>query len=167
MAQIHKLRAELTAAGERARGAKRRAAQEITPPPALGEPVGPAEIEGVDEWTSKLEATIAAGRFGPAEIGAARLLGTLAGYVAKDNAVAQALDALVAERSELAGRLSARRAQLQALGARSGGVDPALEALGRKADALLKQRPTPLDDARRAAHDLDRAVVDLAARTRR
>ncbi len=128
--------------------------------PALDE----ALLAGLDEWMHKLEATVAGKRWSPAEIGLNRWRTTAEGYQGTDAAAAAGAEALLARRGELAGRLSARRAQAAALGARGLVLDPSFEAHAREAEVLLRQRPVHLDEATRAVEHYEAAVVALGAR---
>jgi hypothetical protein len=124
-------------------------------------------MAGLSAWREKLEATALAGRFGPADVGLKRWNETARSYLAEDKAVASALEGLLAERTELVGRLSARRAQLEALVAKGTPVDPDLIARGQAAESLLRARPTALADAARAVDAYEAEVVRLAERARR
>jgi hypothetical protein len=128
--------------------------------PALDE----TQLPGLDEWLHKLETTVAGKRWSPAEIGLTRWRSTAEEYQAVDRAAAAHAEALLARRGELAGRLSARRAQAAAFGARGLVLEPAYEARAREAEALLRQRPVHLDDATRAVEQYEAAVVALNAR---
>jgi hypothetical protein len=132
-------------------------------------PVGVADdaVAGLAEWCAKIEATAGAGKWHAADVGLARWQETLDSYLAADTAVASALEGLGARRVELAGRLSARRAQLAALLARGAQVDPALEGRGRTAEALLTVHPTDMARATVAVEAFEADVVTLAGRARR
>jgi hypothetical protein len=149
-----------------AKDARERAWHEVAHP-ALPSAVDDTRVSGLSAWRDKLEATVLAGRFGPADVGLQRWHDTARGYVAQDQAVVSALESLVGERTELSGRLSARRAQLEALAARGTQVDPDLVARGRAADALLRARPTVLAEAARAVDAYEAQVVHLAERAKR
>ncbi len=116
-------------------------------------------IVGLQQWREKLEATARAGHWHAADVGLSRWQETARSYLATEESVTQAFASLVARRVELEGRLSARRAQLQAFVARGAAVDPELDARGRAAQALLKQRPTPLARATAAVDAFEAAVV--------
>ncbi len=124
-------------------------------------------VAGLSGWREKIEATALAGRFGPADVGLKRWSETARSYVAQDQAVAAALEALVGERTELMGRLSARSAQLEALAKRGVPVDRELVERGRAAEALLRARPTAMADAAHAVEAYEAEVVSLADRARR
>jgi hypothetical protein len=128
-------------------------------------PVDAGLLTGLDEWLTKLEGTVAARRWSPAEIGLARWRATAEQYVASDAASAAASESVVGRRGELAGRLSARRAQAAALAARGLALDPAAEARGRDAEAILRRHPLPLAEATRAVESFEAAVIALSALT--
>ena len=130
-------------------------------PDSLVAPLDEPRLGGLDGWLDKLIATAAAHRVAAAEVGLARFRETVEGYLAHDQRAAAEASAAVGARAELAGRLSARRAQAAALAAR-GGVDPApLEALARDAEVLLRAHPLPLARARRAVEAYEAEVVAL------
>jgi hypothetical protein len=129
---------------------------------ALPAPVTEDLIAGLEEWRGKLEATARAGRWHAADVGLARWQETAQAYMATDTAAARAFDGLVARRIELEGRLSARRAQLQAFVARGAAVDPKLGDRGREALAFLKQRPMDLARATAAVDAFEAEVVAVA-----
>jgi hypothetical protein len=133
---------------------------------ALPPPVDDAELEGLDLWLKKIEVTLDGRRWAPAEVGLMRWRDTASQYAATDERAAAAAEALLALRAELSGRLSARRAQAAALGARNPAqaLGPAAEARAREADQLLRRRPAPIDDVRRAVEEYEAAVVALTAR---
>ena len=124
-------------------------------------------VAGLSAWREKIAAAATARRFGPADVGLARWRETARSYLAQDQAVASMLDSLLGKRTELVGRLAARRAQLDALASRGTSVSPELVARGAAAEALLRARPTALADAARAVDAYDAEVVSLAERARR
>ncbi len=128
------------------------------------QPLDEGQLSGLAEWLHKLEGTVAARRWAPAEIGLTRWHETAASYQAVDDAATSGAEALLGRRAELGGRLSARRAQAAALAARGLRIDPAFEARARDAEALLRRRPLPVDAAARAVEEYEAAVVALAAR---
>ncbi|HEY1694155.1 MAG TPA: hypothetical protein VGG39_18430 [Polyangiaceae bacterium] len=105
-------------------------------------------VEGLGPWLAKIEAAAAAGRWPSAEVGLQRWNESARAYLTHDAGIAATLDNVVARREELAGRLSARRAQVTALQARGVVVPADAEDLAREADRLLSARPTPLARAR-------------------
>jgi hypothetical protein len=132
--------------------------------PALPPVLDGALLSGLDEWLHKIEGTVEGRRWSPAEIGLTRWRATAEDYYATDGAAATAAEALLARRGELAGRLSARRAQAAALGARGLVLDPSFDAHAREAEALLRRRPAPLAEAARAVDVYEAAVVALNTR---
>jgi hypothetical protein len=112
-------------------------------------------LTGLDDWLHKIEGTVEARRWSPAEVGLARWRSTAEQYEAADAAAAAGAEGLLAQRGELAGRLSARRAQAATLATRGVALDPALEGQAREAEALLRRRPVPLDEAARAVEQYE------------
>ena len=126
--------------------------------------VDAAELAELDGWYRKLESTVAAGNFHRAEIGVARYRETATAYLDAERGIVKARDALSGKRSELAGRLSARRAQLASLAARGVVVPDDLERRGREAEAALGKRPFAIDAATPLVDAFEAAVVALARR---
>ena len=157
------LRRRIAEGHERARRLTDEARREIVDP-ALPPVIGEALISGLDEWLHKLQGTVEGRRWSPAEIGLTRWRATAEEYYATDGVAATVAEGLLARRGELVGRLSARRAQAAALEARGLVLDPSFEARAREAEALLRRRPVPLDEAARAVDAYDAAVVALNAR---
>ena len=149
-----------------ARAARARAREELSGA-ALPAGADEALVLGLSAWREKIAATALAGRAGPAEIGLKRWMETARSYRALDEAVLGAFQALLGQRTELAGRLSARRAQLDALVARGIAAPKDLVARGSAAEALLRARPTSLEAASRAVDAYAAEVVALANRARR
>jgi hypothetical protein len=170
MVEARDLRRRLAEAHTRAARARDEARRELEGQGAAGlglpAPVDEAELEGLDLWLKKLEVTLDGRRWAPAEVGLLRWRDTASQYVATDERAAAAAEGLLALRGELTGRLSARRAQAAAVGARNPALalGPAAEARAREADQLLRRRPAPIDDARRAVEEYEAAVVALTAR---
>jgi hypothetical protein len=123
-------------------------------------------VSGLDEWLGKIEGTVSARRWSPAEVGLQRWRAAAEQYLAADAAAAAEAEALLGRRGELAGRLSARRAQAAALAARGMAIDPGSEARAREAESWLRQRPLPLEEATRAVEQYEAVVVALSARQR-
>jgi hypothetical protein len=134
---------------------------------SLPSPIGEELITGLEDWLVKLKATVAAGKWHAADVGLSRWHETARQYVATDQAVAGALLALRSRRVELEGRLSARRAQLQALTARGAKVDPGLDGRANEAAAALKRRPLDVGRATELVEAFEAEVVATAARARR
>jgi hypothetical protein len=122
---------------------------------------------GLAPWREKLEKTATAGRFGSADVGLARWNETVHTYLAHDRAVVERVEAALRERTELGGRLSARRAQLDALTAASVVAPTGLVERGLAIEALLRIRPTDLAHVALALQHYETEVVALAARARR
>jgi hypothetical protein len=157
IARAHDLRRRLGEAQERAQRLAGEVCREIVGPALLRLPpaLDDGLLTGLDEWLGRIENAAAAHRWSPAEE-----------YAASAAAAAAEAEALLGRRGELAGRLSARRAQAAALGARGVPIDPSSESRAREADALLRQRPVPLDEAARAVEQYEAAVVAQSARQR-
>ena len=126
--------------------------------------VDEAALSELDAWYRKLEATVAAGHFQRAEIGVARYRETATLYRDAERAIVAARDGLVSKRTELKGRLSARRAQLATLVARGVVVPRELDQQGRDAEVLLGQRPLVLEAV---APLIDTFEADVVALSRR
>jgi len=128
------------------------------------------DAQGLLPWREKIASTAQAGRWKAADVGLARWFEVANGIIAAEHDVVRAATSAENARSELEGRLSARRAQLGALAARGALASPALEpldALARDAQAALRARPTDLLIAKRLVDRYEASVVDLAARARR
>jgi hypothetical protein len=103
----------------------------------------------LSEWLNTLSATIADDRFAAAEVGLTRWLVSASRLLDGERASAMANRAQIAARDELRGRLLARRAQARALATRGRPVDPSLDEVALEAEALLRERPTPVERAAR------------------
>jgi hypothetical protein len=147
---------EIHAAAATAKSEGPRDVEEAARLPALADGSG---IEGLTPWLAKLEGTARAGRWQSAEVGLERWFEAAREFLAGDRAVKAAYDGLVARRAEIAGRLGARRAQARSLAARGSPLDPAEEARGAEAEALLNKRPTPLERAAKVVDAFEAAVV--------
>jgi hypothetical protein len=121
-------------------------------------------IEGLGTWLLRLDAAAAAQDWAAVHSGAERWLGVADQYEAKDKGATQRAEVLLGKRAELAGRLTARRAQAQAFAARGAPLPPEVEMLGREAEALLRQRPTPVGLAATALERYEEAVRSAATR---
>jgi hypothetical protein len=142
--------------------AKQQGPAEVDEASCLPQAADGTEIEGLSLWLAKLEGTARAGRWQAAEVGVARWFEAAQAHLAKDRAVKEGYEGLVALRAELQGRLSARRAQAQALAARGTAVDASAEEKAREAEGLLKRRPTPLEKAAALVDAYEAAVVSRA-----
>jgi hypothetical protein len=125
----------------------------------LPAPLDEGLVLGLAEWLRKLEGTVAAHRWSPAEVGLARFREAVLREHGAEAATIAAAEALLGRPGELSGRLSARRAQAAALAARGVGVDGGAEAAAREAEALLRQRPVPIDEVIHAVEAYEAAVV--------
>jgi len=115
-------------------------------------------VEGLGPWLEKIQEAASAGRWATGEVGLSRWNEAARAYLAADGEIARALSAVLARRDELAGRLSARRAQAAVLGARGVSIDPAAVDAAREAEKLLARRPTPLARAAELVERYDAAV---------
>jgi hypothetical protein len=161
LARAEELLRALTAAHAAAKRAAETGSREIEEARTLPAPAGDALVGGLEPWLEKLGATVRAGKLQPAEVGLARWLEAADGYLAADRAVTGALEALLSRRVELTGRLSARRAQAQAIAARRGRVSlpPDVEAKAVEAQRLLDRRPTSLAAATPLVDAYEAAVI--------
>jgi hypothetical protein len=130
----------------------------------LPAPLDEGQILGFADWLRKLGATVDGQRWAPAEVGLLRFREAVRREHAAEAAATAAAEALLGRPGELAGRLSARRAQAEALAARGLSLEAGAEASAREAEALLRQRPVPLDDLTRAVEAHEAAVIALSAR---
>jgi hypothetical protein len=126
-----------------------------------------ASVLGLAPWRRKIEETARSGRYGPADVGLARWSETAQGFLAQDREVVGKIDAVLHERIELGGRLSARRAQLQAIVSAGAVASPDLALRGKEIEALLRARPTDLTRVVGAMKLFEIEVVALAARAQR
>jgi hypothetical protein len=145
-----------------ARIASDRGKLEIEEAARLPLPIAEELIAGLDEWLVKLAAIAGEGRFQPVEIGLMRWFETAREYLTHDREIHERFDALAQRRDELAGRVSARRAQAAALSARGHALDPAILEKGREAEALLKKRPVSLAQAQHLVAEFEAAVIARA-----
>ena len=112
----------------------------------------------LETWRARLETTLREGRLRPAAIGLTRWHQTVDAELAA-----------LARRDELRGRLSARRAQVAALLARSAAsaatssTKEQLDELARIAASLLAEDPVPLDRLEEAIVGYERAIARLKA----
>ncbi len=135
----------------------------VTPPSSMPL-VDDALIDGLSDWLEKLTRAFDAGRLGAARVGLDRFREAGRGYLEADQRAVSEARARLALRDELLGRTAARTAQLRALRARGAFVPADLDERLRAADALLHQRPTPIDEARLVVDAIDLAVAALHGR---
>ncbi len=166
LVEAHDLRRRLAETHARAARAREEARRDLTGSSVAGlpAPVDDGELDGLDLWLKKIEVTVDGRRWAPAEVGLARWRDTAGQYHATDERAAGAAEGLLAQRGELGGRLSARRAQAAALGARGHVLPAAADVRAREAEELLRRKPAPIDEARRAVEEYEAAVVAIAAR---
>jgi hypothetical protein len=149
---------ELSSVHRRAVLAVTRLPQEVQGASASGVPTPSNLIEGLAPWLEKIEAAARAGRWLGAEVGLAKWQEAAQTHLANDSKIAAALDQVLARRDELAGRLSARRAQAAALVARGIALEGGAEQVASEAARLLAERPTPLARAAELVERYDRLV---------
>jgi hypothetical protein len=130
----------------------------------LPDPVARELVLGLDPWREKIERAVAAHRYSSAAVGIERWRATCEEYLAADRGVVDAAAALRDRRSELAGRFSARSAQLQALAAKGSPRDPELEALAIAARSAIEHKPWSLDAIARTVDAFEAAVIAAAKR---
>ena len=162
------LLAEVDRAAEAASEAAARAAREIA-----GFDVGVAAqrsrqevVQGLLPWREKIATAAQAAHWRAADVGLARWLEVARGVLAAEVEVARAAEAAEAKRTELLGRLSARRAQQSALAARGVPASPDLDLVARSAEALLRDRPTDLEKAAREVERYEEKMRELSPTTR-
>jgi hypothetical protein len=166
LARARELRRVLAEGHDRALRAEASRARELLLAGDLHQPqaVDPSLLLGLDQWLGKLEAAAENRRWSGAEVGLARWLETAEQYRAADALVVDQVDKALALRAELSGRLSARRAQAGALRAKGLLLEASLEAVARRADELLRARPTPIAEANSAVESFEAGIVALSAR---
>jgi hypothetical protein len=112
-------------------------------------------------WIDRLSSAVVEGHFHSAEVGLDRWFQSIAEPLAGDDAAVNTLRSLTARRDELSGRLSARRAQANALARKGARVDSEALAAADSAASLLSERPTRLADATSALEAFERALAAL------
>ncbi len=162
LARARKLRQRLSELHAVVRHDVEHAGDDIEEARALPTPVDDTLLDGLDPWLARLEGTARAGRWTPASVGLARWFESAEQYLATDRAIKDRVEALGAQRTELAGRLSARRAQARAIAARGKAIDPEMDRRAQDAEALLHARPTPLARAAALVETYEAAVVAAA-----
>jgi len=121
-------------------------------------------VQGLIPWREKIESAAKAAHWKAADVGLARWLEVAHGIVAAQREVIRVANGAEQTRTELGGRLSARRAQATALASRGIVAPVELEQLARDAEATLRARPT---DLAKAARDIDRYEAAVRALTAR
>jgi len=104
-------------------------------------------VAGLASWLETLDRTIEAGKWRSAGVGLGRWLTVAEADLTALQGAHTVHEAALAARAELLGRLLARREQAHALLLRGRPLDPALDELAGRAEALLRSRPTPLQEA--------------------
>jgi len=118
-------------------------------------------LAGLAAWREKIAAAAAAGRWKAADVGLSRWMDAAEGVLEGELDVARKVAATEARKSELEGRLSARRAQAAVLTARGSRPATDMEALATRAEALLRTKPTDLARAADAIDAYEAAVRAL------
>jgi hypothetical protein len=149
---------ELRHTHARALDAVTRLPHEIHGAIAPGAPVDDGLVEGLAPWLDKIEDAARAGRWPTAEVGLAKWREAAGAYRSNDGKIAGAFEKVIGRREELAGRLSARRAQAAALAARGVVIETVAEQAAREAERLLVERPTHLARATEAVEKYERLV---------
>jgi hypothetical protein len=134
---------------------------------AVSRPVDGAQLRGLFEWQDKLEEVVRARRTGPAEVGLTRWIEAAEQEQARLEIARDRLLSDARSGEELAGRLSARRAQILALTSRGTTAPPSLDQALRDAERIVAQRPLPLLRARAAVEACEAEVQALARSPRR
>ncbi|GAC1352480.1 MAG: hypothetical protein NVSMB1_15750 [Polyangiales bacterium] len=78
-------------------------------------PTDESLLEGLEAWWLKLQSTLAEGHLRAAEVGLLRFIEAVETYTRADMAIVATSEALVGRSLELRGRLSARKAQVEAI----------------------------------------------------
>ena len=138
--RAHRLMAQIGDTRTWAAEARRRHQIEIAPEPA--DPPLPADVdlgrvEGLSRWLATIDATLAAGRWAAAGVGADRWLEAARALLDEQEAVRRACAAALDRRDELLGRVRARRQQARTLAARGHPIDPGVDAAGARAEQAL------------------------------
>jgi hypothetical protein len=149
---------ELRGTHARALDAVKRLPLEIHGAIASGVPVDDGLVEGLSPWLDKIEDAARAGRWPTADVGLGRWREAAEAYLTSDGRIVDAFDKVIGRREELAGRLSARRAQASALAARGVVLEATAEHAARDAEQVLAERPTPLARATELVEKYERLV---------
>jgi hypothetical protein len=127
--------------------------EQATPPPR---PADDELIAALESWLTKLAGEVAAGRWQPIRVGLERWTATARQYLDADRESLHASELLLNQRRDLRGLLGALKAKAMANGRAE---DPALAELERAADALLAQRPSPLEPLRQVVADYQERLL--------
>jgi hypothetical protein len=157
----------------RARDAVARAREHFVQAPQWPQPCDDETLTGLGAWLGTLEKTVGVGHWAPARVGLERWAQAAATCGAVDGAAVRAVEERTRWREELAGRVSARRAQARAMASRAGGGAASAQALrvacteveaaADRVAAALAQSPTDVDEAETAARTLEHAIAKLRA----
>jgi hypothetical protein len=131
---------------------------------ARGMVVEEAVIEGLQRWLATLREQAAGPGWSQAEVGIQRWMQAAEQHLGRDTQAIHRAGALLARRSELAGRLSARRAQAASLVARGAHLPASVDAMAAEAQRLLDERPCPIG---RAAAAIEAYELVLSSSPRR
>lgn len=115
-----------------------------------------ADVAALGPWLDRLTAVRDRGRHGAARIGLGRWTEAAARLLKRAEEARDAARAAVDRRRDLRGLLGALRAKAAALGRAE---EPALVAMARHAEDLLRRRPTPLATAERVVTEYQRRLV--------
>jgi hypothetical protein len=166
VATAETLLAKLQTTNAAAHDALLRCQAEIRDPLGLQPALDEGHVEGLAPWLATLRATVDKDNWSAARVGLDRWLATANDYLAAAEAARVANSALAEKRDQLAGLLSARRAQAEDLARRGIYLPPEAEEAARQAKALLGQRPCSLADAEVQLTRFDAAVSQLAQAAR-
>lgn len=155
------LLAGLRAAGGRATTALDRCRRELVLDRPLPELDGRGRTEGLAEWLATLQSTAGAGRWAAAGVGMERWLAAAREALAEVESAERTSQGLLDQKEELLGRLGARRQQARVQEARGRALDPGLEQVAARAEALLHQVPTPLSEAAALVADYEAGLRKL------
>jgi hypothetical protein len=144
-----------TTADEAARAVAERA-QKVEVDSSAGAPPGAEEVVALGPWLGRLNAVREAGRSGAARIGLGRWTEAAGRLLRQAEEARDAARAALDRRRDLRGLLGALRAKAAALGRAE---DPALAALAREAEELLRRRPAPLAAAERVVAEYQRRLL--------
>lgn len=122
-------------------------------------PRTPEQINDLSSWLETLRATASAGRSEAARVGLARWHEQIARELESERGALEANRALLRRRDELGGLLDALGAKARSLTARGLLLDPVLEQAAMRAKALLRVRPTPLEQVERLVVEFEKGLA--------
>ena len=143
------------------RGARSRARPSARLPPVLDEGL----LAGLDEWLRKLEGTVEARRWSPAEVGLTRWRAAAEQY-AGDRRLRAPPRPRRSWPSRPSSPAASRRVARRPRRSPRAGSRSILRSRrrAREAEALLRRRPVPIDEAARAVEAYEAAVIALGAK---